>query len=315
MKNAGLYHPNKVAIIGAGFVGSTIAYALMQSGAVSELVLIDKNAQKAEGEALDLQQGIQFTSAAQVTWGSSMELVAGAQVVVIAAGKAQKPGETRTDLLQANTAIFKEIIPEIVRYNKNCMLLVVTNPVDVMTYVTLKLSGFQSCAVFGTGTVLDTARLRYILGDKLQVSPKDIIAHVLGEHGDAEFVAWDSATVAGIPLAKMASISDQEKEKMARDVREAAYTIINKKGATYYAIALVVAKIVRAILLNQSRVFTLSSAVHGYDGISDVCMSVPTIVSSVGVCKILPSNLSAAEHEQLKKAAEAIKQGIAATGL
>jgi L-lactate dehydrogenase len=288
-----LFH--KVAIIGAGDVGCTTAYTLMQTGVISEIVLIDIDEKKVSGQVADLQQGIQFTRLTSLHGGTDFSLVRDAQIIVITAGKAQAEHQTRTDLLQNNYALFKKIIPRIVQENNKAIFLIVTNPVDIMTSIALHLSNLDACQVFGTGTVLDSARLRYTLGNILQVSPKDIIAHVLGEHGDAEFIAWSSATVAGIPLHLFHTFSDQEKKEIQTEVKQAAYNIIAKKGSTCYAIALVISKVVAAIALNQSRLFTLSTALHEEHQRIPLCMSRPTIVTGSGICKIIPLNLSESE--------------------
>lgn len=302
------YPFNKVAIVGVGSVGSTAAYTLMQTGIVSEIALIDTDTKKVAGEVADLQHGIQFTRLTKISGGSSFELVKDAQVIVITAGKNQNPEgdllkggllqETRDDLLLANYKLFQTLIPQIIAINKEAILLIVTNPVDVMTTVALHLSNLNSCQVFGTGTVLDSARLRYKLGKILQVSPKDIFANVLGEHGDNQFIAWSNATVAGIPLSTFKTFSEEEKNKIAEHVKEAAYDIINKKGSTCYAISLVISKIVSAILLNQSRLFTLSTVTHASRNNKPFCMSLPTILTSAGICRTIPFTLS--EQEQNK---------------
>lgn len=299
---------SKVAIIGAGFVGSTSAYAMMISGTASHIALIDLKKEKAEGEALDLLHCMQFTHSAEIVAGDSFELVQGAEVVVITAGLAQKPGEARTDLLEKNVLIFKEIIPQIVRYNPDCILLVVTNPLDVLTHVTQKLSGLPSCKVIGTGTVLDTARLRYLIGNHFEISPKDVSADILGEHGDSEFVWWSKATIAGIPLQTFPTYSQEVMHQIYEKTKNAAAEIINKKGATYYAIAMVVNKIVRAILLDQSRVFTVSNLVHGVYGINDVYLSLPMVVRKGGTCQRLDIALNDEEQILLQASAQKIQK-------
>lgn len=301
----------KVAIIGAGNVGSTTAYALMLNGAVSEIALIDAQKEKAEGEVFDLSDCMQFVPhVTKLVAGSSYELVQGADVVIIAAGSRQKSGESRTDLLETNVKVFKEIIPAIVSYNKDCILLVVTNPLDVLTYVAWKLSNFSSCRVFGTGTVLDTARLRYLLGNRFQVSPKDIVAYVLGEHGDSEFVWWSRANIAGIPLDRFTGYTPQLCNEIAEATKSVAYEIIAKKGATFYAIALSITKIVRSIILNQPRVFTVSSVMHEAYDVGDVCLSLPTIIRRSGICESLAIDLNEQEQTMLQQSSQKIYQGI-----
>lgn len=307
----GYVKPTKVAIVGTGCVGSTAAYAMMLDGVVSEIALIDIKKDKAEGEALDLRHGMQFTKSAKIWAGDSFELVKDANIVVLCAGVAQKPGgETRLDLLSTNVKIFKEIIPKIVAHNKDCILLIVTNPLDVLTYVTWKLSGFPSCRVFGTGTVLDSSRLRYLMGRYFKISPKDITAYVLGEHGDTEFVWWSGANVAGIPITEFKNYSQAAMDKIYQNVKNAAYEVINKKGATYYAIALVIAKIVRAILTDQFRVMTVSTVIENYHGVSDVCLSIPTVVRKSGICETFDISLNDAEEELFARSAEKIKGAI-----
>lgn len=300
----------KVAIIGAGFVGSTTAYTLMVDGVASEIALIDINKDKVEGEALDLAHCMQFTQQTSITAGDSFELVKDAAVIVIAAGIGQKPDQTRTDLLEANTKLFKKIIPEIIRYNDQAILLVVTNPLDVLTYVTWKLSGLSSCQVFGTGTVLDTARLRYLMGQHFSISPKDITASILGEHGDSEFVWWSRAHVAGVRLDQLPGYSLQIFATMYEQTKRAAYEIIAKKGATSYAIALVVCKIVKAILRDQSRVFTVSTYLDHYAGVRDVFLSVPTVVRRSGICQRLEIDLDEQEQKYFHASAYKVKSEI-----
>lgn len=299
---------SKVAIIGAGFVGSTSAYALMLNGTASHIALIDLNKEKAEGEALDLLHCMQFTHSAEIIAGDSFELVKDAEVVVITAGVGQKIGESRVDLLEKNVRIFKEIIPQIVKYNQDCTLLVVTNPLDVLTHVTLKLSGFPSCRVIGTGTVLDTARLRYEIGRHFEISPKDVSAYMLGEHGDSEFVWWSKAEIAGIPLHKFYAYSPELMHKIYEKTKNAADEIIRKKGATYYAIAMVVNKIVRAILLDQSRVFSVSSLVQNLYDIDDVCLSLPMVIRKGGTCQRLDLELNKEEQILLQASAHKIRE-------
>jgi len=303
----------KVAIIGAGFVGSTTAYSLMLDGIVSEISLIDINSEVAQGHVLDLNHCMQFTKITNIVGGSSFELVKDAQIVVICAGVAQKAGESRSDLLQANAKIISKIVPEVVKYNNKCILLVVTNPLDVMTYLTWKLSGLSSCSVFGTGTVLDTARLRYFLGKQLQISPKDIVAYVLGEHGDSEFIWWSGANIAGIPLNKISSFDSASIPEIYKKTPSSSYYVKAKKGATYFAIAQVICKIIRAILLNQPRVFTVSTIVKNRFGNSPVALSLPTVIRSNGICEMLPFDLDEKEEKSLARCAGIISIDIKKT--
>ena len=297
----------KVAIIGMGAVGSAAAYAFILNGCVSELVLIDVDKERAEGNALDLEHCEMFTQLTSIKSGDSYDLVGGADVVVITAGLAQKPGQTRLELLENNNQLLKEIVPKVVTVNKDCILLIVSNPLDIMTYAAWKYSGFDSCRVFGTGTVLDTARLRYLIGEQCRVSPKDVNAFVLGEHGDHSFVWWSKATIAGIALTSFTGYSLGFEKKIEEQVKNAAYQIINKKGSTSYAIGLVIVNIVRSILFNQPRVFTVSSIIHNQYGIDDVALSLPTIIRRDGVCEMLRCDLNNEELDYLHQAAEILK--------
>lgn len=296
----------KVAIVGVGFVGSTAAYSMLLDGVVSEIALIDKDKKKAEGHALDLMHGMQFTRATKILAGDSFELVKDAKIVVVAAGIAQKVDQSRSGLLDTNVKLFKEIIPQIVKHNKDCILLIVTNPLDVLTYLAYKLSGFSACKVFGTGTVLDTARLRYLLGTSLKISPKDITAYILGEHGDSQFVWWSHANIAGVPIYNVPTCSNEFLEQIHVKVKDAVYEVISRKGATYYSIALVIAKIVKAILLDQYRVFTVSTVLHDYQGVSKICLSVPTIVRAEGICQRFDIDLSDTEKNYFKNCADKV---------
>jgi len=301
---------NKVAIIGTGFVGSTTAYSLMLDGIASEIVLIDKDKKLAQGHALDLMHGMQFTNSTNIIAGDSFELVADAKIVIVTAGAAQKSDQSRSELLNTNVNIFKNIIPEIVKHNKDCILLIVTNPLDVMTYVAYKLSGFEKCKVFGTGTVLDTSRLRYLMGQEFKISPKDINAYILGEHGDSQFVWWSHANIAGMPISNFTQDEKDLLNKLYKKVKDLVYEVIDKKGATYFAIATVITKIIRAILTNQARVLTVSSVVSDENG-KELCISVPTVLRSGGICQVLNIDLDKQEQLLWDKSCSKIKAEIA----
>ncbi|HLG23443.1 MAG TPA: L-lactate dehydrogenase [Candidatus Nanoarchaeia archaeon] len=298
---------SKVVVVGAGFVGSTAAYALLIDGAASEITIIDVNKEKAEGEAMDLQHGLAFKPNMKVTFGSDYSLCKDAEIIVICAGAHQKPGETRIDLINKNAVIFKEMIPKITRHNKNCILLVVSNPLDILTYLTLKYSKFPKNKVIGSGTILDTSRFRYFLSKYFEVSPDSVHAYIMGEHGDTSFPVWSAANIAGTNLENFKGYSKKKMDKIYKDTRNAAYEVIAKKGATYYAIGLAIAKIVRSILSDQNEVLALSSYLSGYEGVSDVCLSVPTIVNREGVKEHIRIPLNSLEKKQLKKSADAIK--------
>ena len=302
----------KVAIVGCGFVGSASAFALMQSGLFSEIVLIDASKQKAEGEALDISHGLPFAKPMQIYAGDYSD-ISDASVIIVTAGAGQKPGETRLDLVKKNVGIFKSVIPEITKYNKDGILLVVANPVDILTFTAAKLSGFPANRVFGSGTVLDSARLKYLLGERLGVDPRSVHAFIIGEHGDSEIAAWSSANVSGVPLSDFCEMRghynhNKAMHEIADDVKNSAYEIINKKQATYYGIAMSVKRICEAIVRDEKSVLPVSSIQKGtnYD-IRDVALSMPAIVGKHGVEAAVPIELNRKEQEELKKSADTLK--------
>jgi len=306
----------KVTVIGAGFVGSTTAYTLMLNGLFSELVLIDINTTKARGEAMDLNHGLPFAKPVKIYQGS-YEDSKDSDLIIISAGANQKEGETRLDLVHKNTAVFRSIISEIVKYNspENTILLVVTNPVDILAYVTWKLSGFPINRVLGSGTVLDTARFKYLIGEHTGVDARNVHGYILGEHGDTELAAWSITSIAGMPIdvycEKCGKCDDcNELDKIYNQVRNAAYEIINAKGATYYAVALAVERIVEAIMRDEHSILTVSSILQGEYGISDVAISVPTVVDRNGINRVLEVPLSENELKQLHHSAETLKNII-----
>lgn len=314
MENNNTKNIKKVTVVGTGFVGATTAYTLMLGGFISELVLIDANIDKAEGEVMDLNHGLPFVRPVNIYRGEYKHCE-GSDIVIIAAGANQKPGETRIDLVRKNTEIFKQIIPEIVKYSKDAILLVVTNPVDILTYVTLKLSGLPKHRVIGSGTVLDTARFRYMLADYAGVDARNIHAYVLGEHGDTEVLTWSLTNIAGIGLEEFCAESNSckssiNREEISNDVVKAAYKIIQKKGATYYAVALAVRRIVEALVRDESSILTISSYLEGQYGLENLCLSVPTIIDGNGVEKVLEVPLSEDELELLKKSGNSLKEVI-----
>ncbi len=308
---AGL-NERKVAVVGCGFVGSASAFALMESGLFSEMVLIDVNKDKAEGEALDISHGLPFSKPMQIYAGDYSD-AADAAVVVVTAGAGQKPGETRLDLVKKNISIFKSIIPEIAKYNKEGILLIVANPVDILTYAAAKLSGFPENRVFGSGTVLDTARLKYLLGEHLKIDSRSVHAFIIGEHGDSEIAAWSSANVSGIPLNDFCEMRghfehDKSMKRIAEDVKNSAYGIIEKKGATYYGIAMSVRRICEAIIRDEKSILPVSSIQHGDFGIEDIALSMPAIVGRSGVEGAVPINLSDDEISALQDSAKTLKK-------
>ena len=302
----------KVAVIGCGFVGATSAFSLIQSGLFSEMVLIDANHEKAVGEAMDLSHGSAYSTPVKIYAGSYDDIV-DAGLIVITAGANQKPNETRLDLVKKNVSIFKSIIPEIKERNCEGILLIVSNPVDILTYVTLKLSGFPANRVIGSGTVLDTARLKHVLGEHLQVDSRNIHAYVIGEHGDSELAVWSGAQVAGIHINHFCELRGhfQHQEAMNRlyqEVRDSAYHIIERKGATYYGVAVAVKRIAEAIVKNEHAVLPISSLMQGEFGLSDLCLSIPTVVGNKGVEMVVDIYLDNEEKQKLLASAHALKQ-------
>lgn len=303
----------KISIIGAGFVGSTTAYTLMLSGLTSNIVLVDINKEKAIGEVMDLNHGISFTSPTKVTAGDYKDIV-DSDIVIITAGAGQKPGETRLDLVKKNTEIFKSMIPEIVKYSPNAILLVVTNPVDILTYVTYKISGLPQNRVIGSGTVLDTSRFKYLLSEHVGVDTRNVHAYILGEHGDSEVPIWSTTNIAGMSMddycKRCTKCLGQSKEEIFLEVKNAAYEIIQRKGSTYYAIALGVKKIVECILRNEHSILTVSSLTNGQYGMDNMCISLPTIVTNQGIDKIIEVDLSKNELESLQNSGKILKEII-----
>jgi len=303
-------HPRKVAVVGAGSVGATFAYALMLNGLVGEIVLIDIDRKRAEGEAMDINHAVPLSNPVRV-WAGDYSDCAGADVVVVTAGTAQRPGETRLDLVQRNAEIFKDVIPSITEHNETGILLIATNPVDVLSCVAWKLSGFPSKRVIGSGTVLDTARFRYLLSEHLDLDPRNVHAYVVGEHGDSEVPVWSLANVAGMRLQEycrraQCDIGDDVRDRISHQVRDAAYEVIDRKGATYYAVSVALVRIVEAILRDQHTVLTVSNLVRGSYGISDVMFSLPAVIGREGVERVVELALDDEEVAALKRCANVL---------
>ncbi len=298
----------KVGIVGCGFVGSTTTFTLLLEGIASEIVLINRTKKEAVGHGLDLVHGMEFLQSAKITTGSDYKLCKDCNIIIITAGAHQEVGETRLDLVNKNTKIFKEMIPQIVKHNKKAIFIVVSNPVDIMTYLTLKYSKYQKDRVIGTGTSLDTARLRYYLGSYLKVSPNSIHAYVLGEHGDSSFPVWSSATIGSINLKHFHNVTNEILNKAFEKTKNAAYEVISKKGATYYAISLTVVEIVKAIANDSNKVMPVSCMLNDYYGINNICLSVPVILNRNGINKILKVDLDKKEIENLRNSASIIKE-------
>ena len=304
----------KAAIIGCGFVGSASAFSLMQSGLFSELVLIDANREKAEGEALDIAHGIPFARQMKIYAGDYDDIMDSA-VIIVTAGANQKPEETRLDLVHKNVNIFKSIIPEVAKRDYQGILLIVANPVDILTYTALKLSGMPENRVIGSGTVLETARLKYRLGEHLSVDSRSVHAFIVGEHGDSEIAVFSSANVSGIPLNRFCEMRghfehEAATRRIAEEVKNSAYEIIAKKHATYYGIAMSVKRICEAIVRDEKSILPISSMMHGEYGISDVALSMPAIVGKDGVETRVPISLNGEEEAKLKDSANTLKKVI-----
>ena len=304
----------KAAVIGCGFVGSATAFSLMQSGLFSEIVLIDADMDRAEGEALDISHGVPFSRHMKIYAGTYEDIV-DAAIIIITARANQKPDETRLDLVHKNVAIFRSIIPEIAKRNCAGILLIVSNPVDILTYTAIKLSGFTENRVIGSGTVLDTARLKYELSEHLSVDSRSIHAFIIGEHGDSEIAAFSSANVSGIALSEFCEMRghynhEANTRQIAENVKNSAYEIIQKKKATYYGIASAVRRICEVIIRDEKSILPVSSMMHGEYGIEDVVLSMPAIVGKYGIETRVPIDLSEEEIEDLKRSAQTLKEFV-----
>ncbi|HTX87476.1 MAG TPA: L-lactate dehydrogenase [Bacteroidales bacterium] len=305
----------RVVVVGAGAVGSTYCYALAQSGLSEEIVVIDKNEDLARGQVLDLVHGKPFFPNVDIRTGTE-EDYAGAQLVVVTAGSNMKPGETRIQLLQKNASTMRNVAGEIAKRQCKGVMLIVSNPVDVLTYVALQTTGWDRGRVIGSGTVLDSARFRYLLAMHCNVDVHNVHAYILGEHGDSEFAAWSMTNIAGIrideycPVCENCSDWKEERKKIVQEVRDSAYHIINYKGSTHYGVGMAMIRITEAILRNQQSILSVSSLLTGEFGIRDVCLSVPCIVSGNGVVRIVQSPLAPDESAALKNSAEVLSKAM-----
>lgn len=302
----------KVVLIGTGMVGMSYAYAMLNQNACDELVLIDLNEERARGEAMDLNHGLAFSSSHMRIYAGDYKDCENADLVVIAAGVAQRPGESRLDLLSRNAQVFKSIIDPVAESGFNGIFLVATNPVDLMTHITYKLSGFNPRRVLGSGTALDTARLRYLLGQYFQVDPRNMHAYVIGEHGDSEFVPWSQAMLATKPVLELCRESGgrctyEDMERITGEVRGAAQQIIAAKNATYYGIGMALVRITRAIFGNENSVLTVSAMLRGEYGQSGVFAGVPCVVNRNGVQRVLSLQLNEDELAQFSASCETLK--------
>jgi L-lactate dehydrogenase len=308
----------KVVVIGAGNVGATFAYGLIRSGLATEIVLIDADRARADGEAMDLSHAVPFERPTRVRAGDWPD-VEGASVVVMAAGAGQRPGQSRLDLARRNAAVVRDVAPRVAAMAPSAIFVIASNPVDVLTYVALRASGLPPRQVLGSGTILDTARFRYLLADRFGIDARSVHAFMIGEHGDSEVPVWSSANIAGTRLREYFDASgepypDAELEDIRVRTRDAAYHIIEAKGATYYAVASGLVRITEAILRDQATVLSVSSLIDGPFGLSDVCLSLPTVVGRGGAERILPLALDDAELEGLRRSAAVVRAAIDQAG-
>ena len=310
----------KLAIIGAGAVGSTMAFAAAQRGVAREIVLEDIAAERVEAEVLDLQHGSSFYPTVSIDGSDDVEICRDADVVVITAGARQKPGQSRLDLAGATINILKSIIPGVVNVAPNAIYIIISNPVDVVTHVSMKLSGLPANQMFGSGTNLDSARLRFLIGQQTGVNVKNVHAYIAGEHGDSEVPLWSSATIGGVPLCEWTPLPGHEphdaakREEIHQEVKDAAYRIIKGKGATNYAVGMAVVDIIQSIMDDANRILPVSSLLDDFHGISDVCMSVPSVINRQGVNTHINTPLSDSELAALKRSAETLKETAAKFG-
>lgn len=303
----------KIAIIGTGAVGASVAYALVTSGLPTELVLVDINSDRAEGEAMDLAHAAAFIKPIRI-YAGGYEDCRDAGLVIFTAGASQKPGESRLDLLQKNYAILKESLPRLVDVNSDGFLMIVSNPVDVLTYAALKITGLPPERVFGSGTVLDSSRFRHILSEHCGVAARNTHAYVVGEHGDSEVLLWSMANIAGTSIddyCKMAGIPPVNRQEVDHQVRNAGYEIISRKGATYYAVSLAVKRICEGLMRDENSLLTVSGLVDGPYGIRDCCLGLPSVINAGGRGRPLELPLSTPEEDALRKSAEVLKKAIA----
>ncbi|GGM21397.1 L-lactate dehydrogenase [Promicromonospora citrea] len=304
---------SKLAIVGAGAVGSTLAFAALTRGSARSIALHDVNRAKVEAEVLDLRHGLMFTSPAHVTGSDDVAVCADADVVVVTAGAKQKPGQTRLDLAEGTIGLMRQILPGLVDVAPDAVYLMVTNPVDVVTYAALQISGLPRERLFGSGTVLDSSRLRAVLAERCGVAVGNVHAYIAGEHGDSEIALWSSASIGGVPLLDWVPLDGRApldaavREEVHREVVDSAYRIIAGKGATNYAVGLAATRIIEAVLKDEGRIMPVSSLLDGYHGIGDVCLSVPSLVDRRGVTGTLPVPMSDDELAGLRASAASVR--------
>ncbi|WP_159621849.1 L-lactate dehydrogenase [Ruania rhizosphaerae] len=296
-----------IAVVGAGSVGATYAYAALISGVARRVVLYDIDGAKVRAEALDLAHGIEYTPMGSVDGSDEVGICAGADLVVVTAGAKQRPGQSRMELAERTVGLMRTLLPDLVEVAPDAIYLMVTNPVDVVTYAAQQISGLPARRVLGSGTVLDSSRLRYLVAGACGVAVRNVHAYVLGEHGDSEVPIWSSATIGGAPVREFSELDAAVRDRIAREVVESAYRIIEGKGATNYAIGLAATRISQAVLRGEGAVLPVSSRLRDYRGISDVCLSVPSVVDRTGVARQLEIPLDEAELAALRASAESVR--------
>lgn len=297
---------NKVTIIGAGMVGSTTAHSLIAAYTTEEIAIVDINKKLVQAQVMDLQHSIPFWGYTKIKAGSYKD-VKDSKVVIIACGASQKKGETRLDLLSKNAQIIKDIVPRIFKENPDVIIILATNPVDILTNIAIKLFPKKQSQIFGSGTILDSARFRFLLGEKIDINPKSVHAYIVGEHGDSELALWSSVTVGNTPLDNFQKISQKDKNQIFEDAKNAAYAIIAGKQSTYYAIAAGLAKLTKAIFYDKKTVYTVSHPLNGRFGIKDVSLSLPAVIGAKGLVREIDLKLSSKERKLLKKSAQHLK--------
>lgn len=310
---------SKISVVGAGAVGTATAYALLIKEVASEIALYDIATEKVEAEVLDLAHGTQFTGFSRISGGGDIKVTADSDLIIVTAGAKQKPGQTRLDLAGTNVAILKAMLPELLRYSPNAIFMLVTNPCDVLAVVAQKITGLPANRIFASGTVLDSARLRWVIAERFKVSNNSVHAYIVGEHGDSEFALWSQTRIGPVPITEWeldpsVTISQQELDQMAVDVKNAAYKVIAGKGATNYAIGLSATRIAQAILTDSNDVLSVSTVLDDYLGVSGVALSVPTIVNRQGAFRAVEVPMTSREHEKFLASAAAIQNSLKALG-
>lgn len=310
---------SKVSVIGAGAVGTATAYALLIKEVARDVVLYDIATEKVEAEVLDLAHGTPFTGSSRISGGSDISVTAGSDLIIVTAGAKQKPGQTRLDLAGTNVAILKDMLPKLMQHSPNAILMLVTNPCDVLAVVAQQITGLPSNRVFASGTVLDSARLRWLLAERLKVASSSVHAYIVGEHGDSEFALWSQTRIGPVPISEWdlgggSTIEQSELDQMALDVKNAAYKVIAGKGATNYAIGLSASRIAQSILDDSNDVLSVSTVLDDYQGVSGVALSVPTVVNRQGAVQVVDVPMTKAERAKFLASADAIKSSLQALG-